>query len=306
MIRTIPLRAALIGLAGLILVQPRPTAAAAATPVETRLPHISIVAVGKGSPVVLVPGLASPRDVWDAVAAGLARSHRVYLVQVNGFGGDDPGANLAPGLLDGIVAELSAALAADRAPPVRFVGHSMGGLLALKFAKAHPAQVDRLMIVDALPDFAVLLARGGPMPSAAKIEDIATAMRTATAARYGTALSAEEVAAGVDALALTPAPRARMRAWAARADARVAAQAIYEDMTSDLRPALPAITAPITVIVPWTAAGFGKDKTLAFYAAQYAGAPKVRLVPIAEAGHFAMLDQPEAFAAALEAFLAER
>jgi pimeloyl-ACP methyl ester carboxylesterase len=309
MIRTIPVRLALIGLAAFVLLQPRPAAAASApadlaATGETRLPHISVVALGKGSPVVLVPGLASPRDVWNGVAAGLARSHRVYLVQVNGFGGDAPGANLAPGLLDGIVSDLSAALAADQAGPVRFVGHSMGGLLALKFAKAHPAQVDRLMIVDALPDFAVLLASGGPMPSATQIEAVASKMRAATAARYGRALSADEVAAGVDALALTPAARTQMRAWAADADARVAGQAIYEDMTTDLRPALPGVAAPITVVVPWTAAGFGQERTLAFYAAQYAGAPHVRFVPIADAGHFVMLDQPEAFRTALEAFLA--
>ena len=310
MIRTLPVRLALIGVAGLVLLDSPPAPAAAApaaatAPAERRFDHISIVTLGAGTPVVLVPGLASPRAVWDGVAADLARSHRVYLVQVNGFGGDAPGANLAPGLLDGVVADLSAALAADRAGPVRFVGHSMGGLLALKFAKAHPAQVDRLMIVDALPDFAVLLARGGPMPTDTQIADIAGKMRTATAARYGRTLTAEEVAAGVDALALTPAARTRMRAWAATADARVAGQAIYEDMTTDLRPALPAIAAPMTVVVPWSAAGFGKDATLAFYAAQYAGAPKVRFVPVAEAGHFVMLDQPEAFRTALDAFLTE-
>ncbi|MBV9929637.1 MAG: alpha/beta hydrolase [Alphaproteobacteria bacterium] len=305
MIRRLALRLALTALAGLVLLGPRPAAAAARAPAETRLAHISIVALGRGSPVVLVPGLASPRDVWDGVAADLARSHRVYLVQVNGFGGDAPGANLASGLLDGVVADLSAALVADRAGPVRFVGHSMGGLLALKFASVHRDQVDRLMIVDALPDFAVLLARGGPMPGSAQIEAMAATLRTATAARYGRTMTQAEIATGVDSLALTPAARTRMRAWSARADARVAGQAIYEDMTSDLRPALPGIAAPITVVVPWTAAGFGKDRTLAFYAAQYAGAPNVRFVPIAEAGHFVMLDQPAAFRAALEAFLVD-
>ena len=284
--------------------KPMPTAKASA---EIRMDHISIVTLGsakaKGAPIVFVPGLASPRAVWDGVAADLARTHRVYLVQVNGFGGDPPGANLQPGLLDGIVADLSAALARDHARPVRFVGHSMGGLLALKFAKAHPAQVERLMIVDALPDFAVLMARGGPMPSDAQIETIAEMMRTATAARYGKPMSAEVVAAGVDSLALTEAARVKMRAWGAAADARVAGQAIYEDMTTDLRPALPSIATPMTVVVPWTATSFGKERTLAFQAKQYAGAPKVTFVPIAEAGHFVMLDQPAAFAAALDAFV---
>ena len=270
---------------------------------EVRMDHISIVTMGKGSPVVLVPGLASPRAVWDEVAADLAKTHRVYLVQVNGFGGDAPGGNLKPGLLDGIVADLSAALARDHAGPVRYVGHSMDGLVGLMFAKAHPKQVERLMIVDALPDFAVLLARGGAMPTTAQIEGAASMMRTATAARYGKPMSAEEIAAGVDSMALTEAARVRMRSWGAAADARVAGQAVYEDMTTDLRPALPLIATPMTVVVPWTASSFGKDRTMAFYATQYKGAPKVDFVPIAEAGHFVMLDQPAAFSAALDAFL---
>ena len=270
---------------------------------DVRMDHISIVAIGKGTPVVLLPGLASPRGVWDGVAADLARTHRVYLVQVNGFGGDAPGANLAPGLLGGIVADLSAALARDHAAPVRFVGHSMGGLLGLMFAQAHPAQVERLMIVDALPDFAVLLAQGGPMPTTAQIEGAAGMMRTATAARYGKPMDADQIAAGVDSLALTEGARVKMRGWAGAADARVAGQAIYEDMTTDLRPALPSIATPLTVVVPWTATSFGKDKTMAFYATQYQGARAVTFVPIAEAGHFVMLDQPAAFAAALDAFV---
>ncbi len=274
---------------------------------EVRMDHISIVTMGnakaKGAPVVLVPGLASPRAVWDGVAADLAKTHRVYLVQVNGFGGDAPGSNLQPGLLDGIVADLSEALARDHAAPVRYVGHSMGGLVGLIFAKAHPKQVDRLMIVDSLPYFSVLLARGGPMPTTAQIESVAGMMRTSTAARYGKPMSAEQIAAGVDSLAVTEAARVKMRQWGAAADARVAGQAVYEDMTTDLRPALPSIATPMTVVVPWTVTEFGKDKTMTFYATQYQGAQSVNFVPIAEAGHFVMLDQPTAFAAALDAFV---
>ena len=88
----------------------------ASAPAE-RLPHISIQEIGKGSPVVLIPGLSSPRAVWDGVAPALARDHRVILVQVNGFGGDDPGANLKPGILDGIVADLHGWLAATSSCP---------------------------------------------------------------------------------------------------------------------------------------------------------------------------------------------
>ncbi|MEN2749153.1 hypothetical protein [Sphingomonas sp. T9W2] len=68
-----------------------------------QITHISIRTIGRGAPVILIPGLSSPRAVWDDIAPELAKGHSVLLVQVNGFGGDDPRANLAPGLLDGIV-----------------------------------------------------------------------------------------------------------------------------------------------------------------------------------------------------------
>src|SRR6478736_3815268 len=109
------LRFAVAVLAPLAILQPNighcaPAAAAGSAPAtgEVRMDHISVTETGKGSPVILIPGLSSPRAVWDGVVPALARTHRVYVVQVNGFGGDDPGANLSPGILDGIVADLHA------------------------------------------------------------------------------------------------------------------------------------------------------------------------------------------------------
>src|SRR5437764_14774248 len=113
-------------------------AADAAAPAEQRLGHISIVTEGSGSPVVLLPGLSTPRAVWDGIAPELARNHRVILVQVNGFGGDDPGANLKGRVLDGMVGDLHGYIVSHRLQHVRLVGHSMGGLAARKFVRAHP------------------------------------------------------------------------------------------------------------------------------------------------------------------------
>ena len=116
-----------------------------------QMDHISVTASGKGTPVVLIPGLSSPGETWAGVAAGLAAKHRVYVVQINGFGGDAPQANLQPGILAGTVTELDAYLAKEHMRGAAVVGHSMGGLIALMLAKAHPGDVSRLMIVDALP-----------------------------------------------------------------------------------------------------------------------------------------------------------
>ncbi len=293
--------AAFAALAPAMPVAARPSAHA---PAETRLDHISVVKLGAGSPVVFIPGLASPRASWGGIVPALAKTHSVYLVQVNGFGGDAPGANLKPGILDGIVADLSGYLAARKVGPVALVGHSMGGLASLMVARAHPRQVDRVMIVDALPWFPVLLARGGPDPSPGQVAAIAAMMRDKVAARFGRPIDPATVKADVDGLAVKPESRVQMAKWAAAADPRVTAELLYEDMSTDLRPALPSLPMPVTIVAPWSAtSGFGKDRTMAFYQRQYAAAPHVSFVDIPDAGHFVMLDQPAAFAAALDAFL---
>lgn len=281
---------------------PGPAVAATTAEAEVRLPHISIVKRGHGPAVVLLPGLASPRAVWDGVAPETARDHTIYLVQVNGFGGDDPGANLGAGVLDGIVTDLHGYLTKEKAGPVDFVGHSMGGLTALLFAQAHPDQVERLMVVDALPFFPVLM---DPNVTVEQARPVAAMMRDKVAAAYGKPVDPVAAEANVKGLALKPESIARMKAWSAAADARAIAGALYDDMTTDARPLLPAIKAPITIVVPWSDGGFGREQTLAFYGRQYAGAANVRFADIGDAGHFVMLDQPERFAEVLARFLAE-
>ena len=292
--------AALAAIAAPLPAFAQPSSPAASAQAEVRMDHISIVKMGSGSPVILIPGLASPRGVWDGVAPELARHHSVYLVQVNGFAGDEPGSNLKAGILNGIVSDLAAYMDREKIAKAPVIGHSMGGLAGLMFAKAHPGKVEKLMVVDALPFFAVLMARGGEEPTSASVEPIAKMMRDQVAARYGKPVDATSDVAG---LALKPESRAKMAVWAAAADPRVTGQAMYEDMTTDLRPSLGAIKTPMTVVVPWSASKFGKDATLAFYARQYSGAPNISFADVAEAGHFVMLDQPEAFGAAVEAFL---
>lgn len=277
--------------------------APAAATTEQRLDHISIVAMGAGSPVILIPGLACPRAVYDSVAADLARHHRIILVQVNGFGGDDPGANLKPGVLNGIVADLDGYIARNKLAGAAVIGHSMGGLVGLMLAKAHPADVGKLMIVDTLPYFAVLMAPPGVDPTPAMVAPQASVMRDRIAANYGKPLSAEAAEAQTKGLALKPASIARMKLWAAGADARVTGQAMYEDITTDLRPDLAKIATPITLVYPWNAAGPTREMAEPFYRKQYATAPHITYVDIGNAAHMVMLDQPAAFAAAVERFL---
>ena len=280
----------------------QPAASHAATPAPTmQMPHISVVVSGKGSPVILIPGLSSPRAVWDGIVPTLAKTHRVYVVQVNGFGGDAPGANLSPGVLDGVVADLHAMIGKEGIAGTAVIGHSMGGLVAMMLAKAHPADAGRLMIVDSLPYIGTLFS---PAATVAMVEPQAKAMRDMQAAGYGKPADDAMATATANRLALKPASRAKVVSWVKTADPRVSAQAMYEDMTTDLRPAMKAIATPITLIYPWNDAGPAKAAADALYKTAYAEAPHVTFVDIGDAAHFVMLDQPAAFETAVTGFLA--
>ena len=289
----------MIRIAFLLVTVALPAAATAQTPPKvTATPlvqreHISIRDEGgRGPIVILIPGLSSPRAVWDGAVPALTKRHRVLTVQVNGFAGDDPRANLKPGILDGIVADLDAYIVANRLSAPAVVGHSMGGLVGMMLTKAHPTHVGRLMIVDSLPYIGDLFLPG---VTVAQVEPRARAMRDAMAAGYGKPADIAAAQATASTLALTPEARAKVAEWVLNTDARVSAAALYEDMTTDLRPDVAGFALPITIVYP--APGE------ALYRGAYAKAPRVTYAPVADARHFVMLDQPAAFAKALDDFL---
>ena len=272
----------------------------AASAPATQMEHVSIVATGRGTPVVLIPGLSSPRETWAGIVPALAKTHRVLLVQVNGFGGDDPRGNLAPGILDGVVADLHAYLARERLTRAAVVGHSLGGLVAMKLALAHPGDAGRLMIVDSLPFYGRLF---GPSVTPAMLAPRAAAMRDAMAAQYGKPADPAAIGQVADALALKPDSRVAVRRWMAAADPRVSGQAMYEDLSTDVTADLPRLTMPVTLVVPYNDT-LPQAKVDALYRGAYAGTPRLSVVEVPDSAHFVMLDQPTAFRAALDAFLA--
>lgn len=273
-----------------------PTSACAAAPTAqapVRLAHINIRSMGKGDPVVLIPGLASPAAVWDGIAPELAKSHRVIIVEVNGFGGGDPGGNDQPGLLAGIVADLSGWLAANHVEHPALIGHSMGGLIGMMMVRDHPERVGRLMIVDSLPFFGLLMGPGATVES---VRPMAATMRD----------SIRNAATPMQTppnMSNNPAGVAQVTAWLQAADRKVVAEGLYEDMTSDLRPDVAHFSRPITLLYP-VPSPQSEAMVAKLYGDAFAADPQVKLVPIPDSYHFIMVDQPDRFRAAVDDFIA--
>ncbi len=285
---------------GLTLIPAFPVTVAAQ---EAAYERFSVEVIGEGPDVILIPGLATPRDVWQPTARELATHYRLHLVQVKGFG-EDAGINAQGPVLAPMVEELASYIAQQGLQKPAVVGHSMGGLAALALGARHPDLPGRLMIVDAMPWFGVLAAPGQEV-TMDMIEPQAAALRDGMIATYGQDLTPEQLAAQVQGQVLDPVHLPHLVEWAGRADPRVAGQLAYDDLTTDMRQDIAAITAPVTVVFPWNDSYPTREQAEPFYRAQYAALPEVETVGVGAAGHFLMLDQPDAFLQALESFLAE-
>ncbi|MFI5706180.1 alpha/beta fold hydrolase [Streptomyces xanthochromogenes] len=97
-------------------------------------------------PLVLLHALGEDAADWDVVAPVLARSWRVYALDLRGHGRSDwPGDYSLQLMRDDVLGVLDA-LALDR---VDLIGHSVGGVVAYLFAEEYPQRVDRLVLEDA-------------------------------------------------------------------------------------------------------------------------------------------------------------
>ena len=279
-----------------------PSAAFAKAPVATaqaadpvhELAHIRTTLHGaKGPLVVLVPGLSTPGAVWDDTVAALKGDHRLLVVEVKGFDGAAAPQNAKAGLIDGIVADLSADLKARGAAEASIVGHSFGGLVAMKFGLAHPRQAKQLMIVDALPFFGTVFDPKATIasvtPRAAQMRDMMLANAEIMRAAGAKARATPPTACGTG-MVLDPAAACRVQAWSMSADPTVVAQAMYEDVMMDLRADIAGLTMPVTVLYQSAIdPASAKDR----YETDYGALKSARLVPVDKTSHFIMLDRPD-------------
>lgn len=270
--------------------------AAIADPVSDR---ITVTVRGNGLDVLLIPGLASSSAVWDATAMRLEAHYRLHIIQVAGFAGAPSGANAHGAVIQPTVDAIDAYIKANKLKAPKIIGHSLGGLMGMMLADQHPEDTGGLMVVDSLPFFSVLFSD----KDVAAATPQAAAMRDATLAETQDAYAQDE-RDFIPSLVKSPEGRKAATAWAIASDKSVVARAMYEDMTTDLRPKLPEIKTPVTILYPWDpAAGFPEAAVDRLYRENFGPLPNKTLVRIDGSFHFIMFDQPDAFAVQVGEFL---
>lgn len=289
-------------LAALLVANPLPAAAVEApqSPAEASWSdRFSATVIGSGPDVIMIPGLMSDREVWNSAVASLDGGYRVHLIQIGGFAGEPSGANSEGEILAPLVESLHDYIEAKGLDRPAVVGHSMGGMLGLMLAQAHPEMVGKLLVVDALPFYSLLFSPGATVeavrPQAAAMRDGILAMDEASFAAQQSATMAR--------LVRNEAARPELLADTLESDRKVAARAMFELMTTDARPALARVKAPVTVAFA-TNEHAPEAMVRPLFRNAYAGLAHATFEEVPDSNHFIMVDQPERFEALLAQFLA--
>jgi len=259
--------------------------------------RLGVEASGSGDPLVLVHGIATDRHIWDLVVPTLAQSRRVVTLDLPGFGQSQP---VDDGFeLESVAERIARSLAGHGVRgPFDLVGHSLGGGVAITLAALRPRLIARL----------ILVAPAGMRPFPAPISRLLAASADAALSARRKAVSLTEMPWGRRLLlAMTAAdgaglpPTLARQLFEASSTARRTEAALATITSSDLRPVLASVAAPLGVI--WGEA----DRTVPLRALDEVinARPDALVVRLPGAGHVPMVEQPEEFADALTGLLRE-
>jgi pimeloyl-ACP methyl ester carboxylesterase len=236
--------------------------------IQVRGHRIRYETAGEGEPVVLVHGLSGSTRWWARNVPTLAARHRLYLVDLPGFGALRRLRRQFA--LQEASLWLSDWMAAAGIERTHLVGHSMGGYITLRLAASRPDLLRRLVLVApaGVPAGRSLPGHLGPL---------------FLAARHATLRFLPTLA--YDAMRMGPGTLLR-----------TARDLLAEDVRGDLR------SIPTPTLLIW-----GENDPLVPPSAgelMRAEIPDCRLFTLEGAGHVPMFDRPREFDEALLAFLA--
>lgn len=232
---------------------------------------------GTGPAVLLSHGYSASARMWGGQMEALSDHYHLIAWDMRGHDRSDSPEQLERYSHEATIADMAAVLDACGAKRAVIAGLSLGGYMSLAFNLAHPERVVALMLFDTGPGY----RKDGPRAEWNKMAEI----RADELEKQG--LGAASTGA-----------EARLAQHRSARGLALAARGMLTQKDAGVIESLPAIRVPTLVLVG------ANDQTFAasadYMAAKIPGAEKVILE---SAGHAANLDQPQAFNAAVRAFL---
>jgi pimeloyl-ACP methyl ester carboxylesterase len=259
---------------------------------------------GEGPLIVLVHGITSTSECWREVMPWLADDFTVLAPDLMGHGESaKPRGDYSLGAYASGIRDLIVALGYERGT---FLGHSLGGGVAMQLAYQFPERCERMVLVSSGglgPEVHVLL-RAAALPGAEWVLPVIAGPRTRDAGRaIGRLLSR---------MGIRPTPDLSefARGYGSLADSE-ARSAFVHTLRGVIDPAGQRVSARdrlyLAAEVPSLVIWGEQDRIIPIDHGRQAheAMPGSRFVGIPGAGHFPQLDQPRRFVEALVEFMAE-
>lgn len=217
----------------------------ATTNILAQAAHVTVT--GKGKPVLFIPHIGCPPEMWEEVVKELALKNSCHVVSLAGFAGMAP---IDSAYSKQYINFLKQYMQSKKLKDVTVVGMNYGGFLALQLAQ-HPA-VGKVVVIDTYPFLAQVL---NPQATQHDANTYAAQMKAGYLAPTEKDFESIVYQNG-KAMITHDTVRAKTYAqWVARSDRKTIATALADQMATDLRPSLASIKIPVLIIGTWY---FGK------------------------------------------------
>ena len=258
---------------------------------------LAVERIGDGPPFLMVHGFTGAKEDFADHAPRFAEHSQVVLFDHRGHGASEKPPDVAAYSLDRLAAdtiEVADALGLER---FTLLGHSMGGMVARRLVLAHPERVDALVLMDTSPG-----SPPGIDPDQAELAGQVALTEGMDVLRQ---LLDEANVLGSEADQRVRRERLGYVEFAARKWADMAPEAyaaLSRELTRqpDQLDAMRAISCPTLVVV-------GEEDEV-FVPGAHAMTETIagaRLVVVPEAGHSPQFENPDAYFAAVDAFVRE-
>jgi len=268
--------------------------------------RIHVVERGQGPPLVLLHGFMLTSAIWVHQLRDLADHHRIVAVDLRGHGQSLPGSS-PPGI-GRLASDVRAVMETLGVENAVVVGHSMGGMVALRLADDLPLDERRrrvagiVLVSTTAGPFATLPGWTGVV----RVTGPVTARALLVGERWGAkALPSRDLRWWLTRLGFgADAPAVQVRfveAMHRGTPSRTLADLIPSLATFDLSSRLGSLDLPVLVVV-----GSHDKLTAPRLARRMAGAlPEAQLVELPRCGHMPMLERRHEFSRLVDEFTAK-
>ena len=250
---------------------------------------VKIIGQGKSN-IILMPGLSSSGDVWNETVDRYKKDHTCHVLTMHGFAGTKADSITSfKNWKKGIATYITD----NKIEKPVFIGHSIGGGMALMLASDYPGMFSKIIVVDALP---CLGALSGPGFTAQKDPDCSmyvTQFQSMNDQQFYAMQKQTMPSLMADSTHLEEAIQ-----WSVKSDRKAIAEIYCQFLNTDLREKIANVKCPVLVLLE---APFAAMKPV--IEDQYKNLKTGEFKYSDKALHFVMYDDRDWYLAQIDTFL---